>query len=181
MRRFVGGNGAVVLHHAILAELLCQAMGNGLQHLRRGSWRAPGSCRGGSRNERLRTRASSCDMEDPCSLSSPSDRTWPACACWSCRCLWSPCPQTCWSRPRNRRHNRETWENRNNTHYQCLSPRVCVLIVSLWVCCRLTGSEVYRWSWRSWGVFPLQPGCPQSVAGSLPRLTPERQGQRSGH
>ena len=44
--------------------------------LTRGSWTALGFCRAGSRSVRQRRRASSCGREGPCSLSSPSDRTW---------------------------------------------------------------------------------------------------------
>lgn len=44
--------------------------------LTRGSWKAPGSYRAGSRSERQKRRASSCGRVDLGSLSSPSSRTW---------------------------------------------------------------------------------------------------------
>lgn len=46
------------------------------QPLTRGSWRAPDSCRAGSRSGRQKRRASSCGRGGPGSPSSPSNRTW---------------------------------------------------------------------------------------------------------
>lgn len=66
---------------SVCDESICQVLG--VQYMKdmgrvrtRGSWTALGFCRAGSRSDWRRRRASSCGTEGPCSLSSPSDRTW---------------------------------------------------------------------------------------------------------